>query len=114
MTTGPRRYRGPIHALLLLMSALAALTPLSWGGSLEAQTAGTTPPAVEEGLFPGADGVKLIYRKVGTGLETAVYLHGGPLNLADGGYALDALAEGRTLIAFQQRSGGRSQLVGDK
>jgi pimeloyl-ACP methyl ester carboxylesterase len=69
---------------------------------------------VEEGLFPGADGVKLFYRKVGTGPETAVYLHGGPLNLADGGYALDALAEGRTLIAFQQRSGGRSQLVGDK
>ena len=31
----------------------------------------------------------------------------------DGGYELDALAEGRTLIAFDQRSGGRSELVND-
>jgi pimeloyl-ACP methyl ester carboxylesterase len=31
----------------------------------------------------------------------------------DGGYELDALAEGRTLIAFDQRSGGRSELIGD-
>jgi hypothetical protein len=31
----------------------------------------------------------------------------------DGGYELDSLANGRTLIAFDQRSGGRSELVND-
>lgn len=68
---------------------------------------------VEEGFFPGADGVRLFYRRVGQGRETAVYLHGGPTSMSDGGYELDALARGRTLIAFDQRSGGRSQLVND-
>ena len=48
--------------------------------------------------FRGADGIQLFYRKVGTGNSTAVYLHGGPLSLADGGYSLDALAVGRTLL----------------
>jgi proline iminopeptidase len=33
--------------------------------------------------------------------------------MADGGYEWDSLATGRTLIAFDQRSGGRSQLVAD-
>jgi len=68
---------------------------------------------VEEGYFAGADGVRLFYRKVGRGAETAVYLHGGPWNMSDGGYDLDELADDRTLIAFDQRSGGRSDLVND-
>jgi proline iminopeptidase len=33
--------------------------------------------------------------------------------MSDGGYELDALAENRTLIAFDQRSGGRSELTND-
>jgi proline iminopeptidase len=70
-------------------------------------------PRIEEGYFTGADGVRLFYRKVGSGSETAVYLHGGPSDMHDGGYELDALADGRTLIAFDQRSGGRSELVND-
>jgi proline iminopeptidase len=70
-------------------------------------------PEVEEGYFPSEDGVRLFYRKVGSGSETAVYLHGGPGSMNDGGYELDALANGRTLIAFDQRSGGRSELVDD-
>lgn len=68
---------------------------------------------VEKGYFAGADGVRLFYRKVGRGEETTVYLHGGPWNMSDGGYDLDELAENRTLIAFDQRSGGRSDLVND-
>jgi len=68
---------------------------------------------IEEDYFPGADGVRLFYRKVGSGSETAIYLHGGPADMSDGGYELDALANGRTLIAFDQRSGGRSELVND-
>jgi proline iminopeptidase len=89
----------------------AALVP---GRSPAAAQAGRgARPIVEEGFFNGADGIRLFYRKVGAGPETAVYLHGGPSSLADGGYELDALAAGRTLIALQQRSGGRSQLVND-
>jgi len=68
---------------------------------------------VEEGYFAGADGVRLFYRKVGVGAETAVYLHGGPWNMSDGGYDLDELSENRTLIAYDQRSGGRSNLAKD-
>jgi proline iminopeptidase len=68
---------------------------------------------VEEGYFAGAEGVRLFYRKVGCGAETAVYLHGGPWNMSDGGYEFDELAEKRTLIVFDQRSGGRSDLVND-
>jgi len=71
-------------------------------------------PNIEEGFFPGAEGIQLFYRKVGTGGATAVYLHGGPTSMNDGFYELEALAAGRTLIGFDQRSGGRSQLVDDR
>ena len=69
--------------------------------------------SVEEGYFTGAGGVRLFYRKVGSATETAVYLHGGPWNMNDGGYELDELAIDRSLIAFDQRSGGRSDLLND-
>jgi proline iminopeptidase len=68
---------------------------------------------VEEGYFPGADSLQLFYRIVGQGPETALYLHGGPLNMNDGGYELDSLSQGRRLLAFDQRSGGKSELVND-
>jgi pimeloyl-ACP methyl ester carboxylesterase len=98
----------------MLLGAIFATTILSSCAAIEtAQHPGAKPQTVEEGFFPGADGVQLFYRKVGTGGPTAVYLHGGPASLADGGYSLDALAAGRTLIAFNQRSGGRSQLIDD-
>ena len=70
-------------------------------------------PAVEEGYFTGAGGVRLFYRKVGAAPKTVVYLHGGPWNMSDGGYEFDDLAIDRSLIAFDQRSGGRSDLVND-
>jgi pimeloyl-ACP methyl ester carboxylesterase len=98
----------------MLLGAIAAATVLSSCGSMEtARHSGAESQTVEEGFFPGAEGVQLFYRKVGIGSPPAVYLHGGPTSLADGGYSLDALAAGRTLIAFNQRSGGRSQLVDD-
>ena len=68
---------------------------------------------VEEGYFTGADGNRLFYRKLGAGSPTVVYLHGGPINMNDGGYEIDRLASGRTLLMFDQRSGGRSELVQD-
>jgi len=54
------------------------------------------------------NGVALFERRVGAGPETIV-LHGGPG--ADHGYLLpgfDALADGRTLVYYDQRGGGRS------
>lgn len=84
--------------VLLLAATLAAQTP-------------------DTGSFVAADGVRLFYRRLGAGPdghETAVFLHGGPgLSMEDGGYAMDPLARGRTLIMYDQRGGGRSQVVSD-
>jgi proline iminopeptidase len=69
---------------------------------------------VEEGYFTGADNNRLFYRKLGSGSPVVVYLHGGPINMNNAGYDIDRLAKGRTLIMFDMRSGGRSQLLGDR
>ena len=70
--------------------------------------------SVVEGTFTGADGVRLFYRKVGTAKDAAVYLHGGPgLGMEDGGYDIEPLAKGRTLILYDQRGCGRSELIAD-
>jgi proline iminopeptidase len=68
----------------------------------------------EAGYFTGSDGNRLYYRKLGAGQPTLVYLHGGPINMNDGGYDIDRLGRGRTLIMIDQRSGGRSELLQDK
>jgi proline iminopeptidase len=94
------------HCVLLILVAL-----LSGCGEEDAPTQTSTP--TEEGYFTGADGNSLFYRKLGAGQTTVVYLHGGPINMNDGGYEIDRLASGRTLLMFDQRSGGRSELVED-
>ena len=69
---------------------------------------------VEEGYFTAADGVRLFYRKLGSGHDFVVFLHGGPgLSMGDGGYAMRPLADHRTLIMYDQRGGGRSDLIKD-
>jgi proline iminopeptidase len=69
---------------------------------------------VSEGYFRGADGVRLFYRKVGTGKNTVVFLHGGPgLGINDGGHDMEPLARGRTLLMYDQRGSGRSEIVTD-
>jgi len=65
-----------------------------------------TAQSAEEGYFTGSDGNRLFYRKLGAGQPTLVYLHGGPINMNDGGYEIDRLGRGRTLIVIDQRSGG--------
>jgi len=93
--------------------ALLFLAVVACGKPSPDQRAVEAPRPPEEGFFTGADSIQLFYRKLGSGSQTVVYLHGGPLSMADGGYEWDALADGRTLIAFDQRSGGRSQLLAD-
>lgn len=70
---------------------------------------------LEEGYFSGADNVRLFYRVVGKGSRTIVFVHGGPgLGIDDGGYDLEALAaKGFRFLMYDQRGGGRSELVTD-
>jgi len=68
----------------------------------------------ETGSFTAADGVQLFYSKQGSGPDFVVFLHGGPgLSVGDGGYAMRPLAEQHMLILYDQRGGGRSDLVKD-
>jgi proline iminopeptidase len=71
--------------------------------------------AVGQGFLPGHDGVRLFYRQVGKGSgELVVFLHGGPgSNFRGSGTAMDPLARGRTLVMYDQRGSGRSDLVTD-
>ncbi|HEX2191143.1 MAG TPA: alpha/beta fold hydrolase [Longimicrobiaceae bacterium] len=69
---------------------------------------------VREGYLTGADGVQLYYKTVGTGPDTVVVLHGGPgMSMGYLDRDLTPLAHGRTVIFYDQRGGGRSQLVSD-
>ena len=67
-----------------------------------------------EGYITAPDGVRLFYKVVGSGPETLVAVHGGPGNslnsiLPD----LEPLAKNRTVIYYDQRGGGRSDLIKD-
>ncbi len=71
-------------------------------------------PPIHEGFFIGDGGVRLFYRTIGSGGDTVVILHGSPgfhMNylLPD----LVPLARGRTLLFYDQRGGGRSELIRD-
>jgi proline iminopeptidase len=70
---------------------------------------------VHEGHFAGADKVSLFYRRVGEGSDFIVLLHGGPGgNLTNCEFLGDALAdEKHTVIMYDQRGGGRSDVVKD-
>lgn len=72
----------------------------------------TTPE--QRGFIDAGDGVRLGYRKVGSGGETIIVLHGGP------GFTMDYLADDllplanrHTLIFYDQRGTGRSTLVSE-
>jgi proline iminopeptidase len=83
---------------------LLAVAVLAGEGSLQ----------VSEGFLPGAGGVRLFYRKVGTGKDLVVFLHGGPgSNFRGSGTDMDPLARGRTLVMYDQRGSGRSDTIAD-
>jgi proline iminopeptidase len=93
------------------LSVLAVLLTFAIGS---AQTKPSKYGPVNEGYFPGADGVRLFYRKVGSGKKAVVFLHGGPgLGIGDGGYDMEPLARGRVLLMYDQRGSGRSEVVTD-
>ena len=72
------------------------------------------PLAVAEGYITGADGVKLFYRKVGSSPAVAVLLHGGPGSNINAVWPdLQPLARTRTVVMYDQRGGGRSEVLTD-
>ncbi|HZR23786.1 MAG TPA: alpha/beta hydrolase [Vicinamibacterales bacterium] len=107
MTQKVRRRAGAGIALcsLLVLAAIELVT-----GQQK-----TTEPRVEEGTVVGADNVKLFYRKVGDGRDVIVFLHGGPaLSMENDGLLMDPLADAsHTLIMYDQRGAGRSEVVTD-
>ena len=62
----------------------------------------------------GADGVRLFYRKVGKGKNVIVLLHGGPgSNMNAVWLDLEPLAGKHTVLMYDQRGGGRSEIIKD-
>ena len=69
--------------------------------------------AAREGFLDGADGVNLFYRQAGSG-PPAVLLHGGPGSNMNGiAPDLEPLAKLRSLVLYDQRGGGRSEIITD-
>ena len=76
---------------------------------------GASPPHAVEGYFPGAGGARLFHRRVGTGTRVVVFVHGGPgSNFRGSGDSIETLAGGgRTVVRYDQRGSGLSDLVTD-
>lgn len=67
-----------------------------------------------EGYITTPDNVRLFYKVVGSGAETLVAVHGGPGNsLTSIEPDLAPLAKNRTVIYYDQRGNGRSDLITD-
>jgi proline iminopeptidase len=67
-----------------------------------------------QGFLAGAEGARLHYRVIGDGPDTVVVVHGGPgagMNSVRPDF--EPLAEELTLVFFDQRGGGRSELPAD-
>ena len=93
----------PLALLLLSLTACARAMP-------EPPHA----PAAREGYFAGTDSVRLYYRTVGAGPDTVLVVHGQQGNTME--YLapdLEPLAEGRVLLFYTQRGGGRSDPIED-
>lgn len=94
----------------VLLTFLTLLTVFSAQASGQAQA---SPP--QEGYIRTADGVRLFYKVVGSGAETLVAVHGGPGNTLESILPdLEPLAKNRRVIYYDQRGGGRSDLIRDK
>ena len=96
----------PLTALLFLPACNAASSGVA--PSIEAG------PRATEAFVAGADGVRLFVRRLGSGKDPIVYLHGGPASGFRGsGEYMEPLAAGRTLLMYDQRGAGLSDLVAE-
>jgi len=95
----------------LTSSLLVGLLPALLLFACEADPTGY---AVRDGYLTGADGARLYYRTLGDGRETIVVVHGGPGAGMDSILpSVEPLAESFTLVLYDQRGGGRSELPSD-
>jgi proline iminopeptidase len=102
-------------ALLLPLAAAACddAPTLSARAAAPSATSYSTP-VTREGHLTGADGLQLFYRVYGSGPDTTVVLAGGPgLPMSYLDKDLAPLAHGRTVIFFDARNAGHSQIVMD-
>lgn len=76
------------------------------------------PPALSqapEGYITADDGTKLFYKLEGSGPQILVVVHGGPGNSLESVRGdFERLAKGRTVIYYDQRGNGRSDLIDDE
>lgn len=105
-----KRFAGVKISQLFNLAVLVLLFDLSILTSLQAQPSFK----VREGYLQGAENVRLYYRVVGSVPDTIVAVHGGPgagMNafLPD----MEPLAQNHTVIFYDQRGGGRSELPAD-
>ena len=85
---------------LLLASAVISLLALSRYDS--------------EGFVTAPDGVRLFYRTAGSARPVAVLLHGGPGSNINAVWPdLQDIANDRRIVMYDQRGGGRSEIVKD-
>jgi proline iminopeptidase len=93
-------------AHLALPAFCIALLPLSEPGA--------QPPRKSEGYVTTSDSARLFYRVLGQGPDTIIAIHGGPgvdLESIAGDFA--RLAQRHTVIFYDQRGSGRSELPRD-
>lgn len=104
-----------IRTLSLLIPFAAAAcdqAPTAVSGDIAPFAVSYDSPVSAQGYLPGADGMQLFYRVYGSGPDTAVVLGGGPaLPITYFEQDLSPLAHGRTVIFFDARGAGRSQLT---
>lgn len=68
----------------------------------------------ESGYLTTPDGVRLFYTRIGNAAPVAVLLHGGPGSNINAVWPdLEPLGRGQTVLMYDQRGGGRSQIITD-
>jgi proline iminopeptidase len=106
-----------IRALALLLPLAAAAcddAPTLSARAAAPQATSYAAPVSSEGYLTGADGLQLFYRVYGGGPDTTVVLAGGPaLPLSYLDKDLAPLAHGRTVIYYDARNAGFSQITTD-
>ncbi|MFL5579897.1 MAG: alpha/beta fold hydrolase [Gemmatimonadaceae bacterium] len=94
-----------IHVIIAATALLAGCAP---------RNVMSDTPAAREGYVATPDSLRLYYRVVGSGPDTIVALHGGPgVDLESIAGDLAPLAARHTVIYYDQRGAGRSDLPAD-
>lgn len=103
---------------IFIVALMVMVLPTAFGQASSKQAIHTQHaiinPTAREGFVTVAEGVRLFYRIAGQGRPVTVFLHGGPgMHIGNGWPDLEPLARGRAVLLYDQRGGGRSDLVTD-